>query len=215
MGAIQDELEREYDDKRDKPANPKQAFGDKKPRLTLLPMTAMLAQEEAHRDGALKYGEQNWRDQPVEIMTYVDAAMRHLRLFENGERYARDTKVDNLGAVMACCAIIIDAMAHESVIDNRRPSTAACDALHDRGEKMVAHLREMQSQREAAKKTDGREDRWRPVPARGASFNLHGYNRLELKFKNYPDSIFTYPAEWCARNLQWAEVQAWRPEPRG
>lgn len=128
--------------------NPKQLFGDKKPRLTLLPLVAQLAQEEAQRDGMLKYGELNWRDQPVEAMTYLDAAKRHLELFINGEARARDTKVSNLGAVMACCAIILDAEAHGTLIDNRRPSPAACDALHE-AEKMVLHLRRAQTKRAA------------------------------------------------------------------
>ena len=51
---------------------------------------------------------------------------------------------------MACCAILIDAEAHGTLIDNRDISPAACDALHD-GEKMVAHLKDMQKKREEAK----------------------------------------------------------------
>ena len=94
----------------------------------------------------LKYGEYNWRDQPVEAMTYLDAALRHLQLYMNGEARARDTNVQNLGAVMACCAILLDAEANGSLIDNRRKSKAACDALHQ-AEKMVAHLRKAQEKR--------------------------------------------------------------------
>lgn len=130
--------------------NPKQLFGDKKPRLSLLPLAGQLAQEEAQRDGMLKYGEQNWRDQPVECMTYVDAAKRHLELYLNGEAKARDTQVQNLGAVMACCAILLDAEMHGTMIDNRRHSPAACDALHE-AEKMVQHLRTMQIIRDSQK----------------------------------------------------------------
>ena len=129
------------------PPNPKQLFGDKKPRLSLIPLIAQLAQEEAQRDGMNKYGEYNWRDQPVEAMTYLDAALRHLQLYLNGEKLARDTKVQNLGAVMACCAILIDAEANGTMIDNRRHSKAACDALHD-AEEMVAHLKAAQALRE-------------------------------------------------------------------
>lgn len=130
------------------PANPKQLFGDKKPRLSLFPLVAHLAAEEAHRDGMLKYGEMNWRDNPVEAMTYVDAAMRHLSLFANGEARARDTNVQNLGAVIACCAILLDSEAHGTLIDNRRHSKAACDALHD-AERMVKTLRRAQARRAA------------------------------------------------------------------
>jgi hypothetical protein len=131
-----------------KSPNPKQAFGDKKPRLGLTPLSAQLKQAEAHLDGALKYGWVNWRIDPVEAQTYIEAALRHLRLFENGEEVARDTKVNNLGAVMACCAILIDAELHGMMIDNRRKSPETCDLLHEE-EKMVIHLRKMQDKRES------------------------------------------------------------------
>ncbi|QOE32082.1 hypothetical protein CPT_Palo_023 [Rhizobium phage Palo] len=133
-----------------KAPNPKQAFGDKKPRLGLVPLSGMLKQQQAHMDGALKYGWVNWRENPVEAQTYIEAALRHLRLFENGEATARDTRVNNLGAVMACCAILIDAELHGTMIDNRRKSPETCDLLHEE-EKMVAHLRKMQAKREERK----------------------------------------------------------------
>lgn len=134
--------------KSDLPVNPKQVYGDKKPGLHINPLSAQIAQWEAHFDGALKYGEVNWRERPVEAMTYIDAALRHLRLFENGEVYARDTQVHNLGAVMACCAILIDSMLHGTMVDNRTPSKASCDLLHTRGEEMVKVLRNAQFYRE-------------------------------------------------------------------
>lgn len=131
------------------PANPKQLFGDKKPPLGNVPMVSMLALMEALYDGALKYGLYNWRKNPVEAMTYVHAAERHLRLFAAGEEQARDTLVSNLGAVMACCAILLDAQAHGTLIDNRQHSTVDADALHA-AEGWIARLKEMQRQREAA-----------------------------------------------------------------
>ena len=131
--------------------NPKQQYADKKPRLTLAPMSAQIAQVEAQLDGKLKYGEVNWRINRIEALTYVDAALRHLRLYENGENYARDTKVYNLGAVMACCAILIDAELHGMLDDNRKLSPATCDMLHARGEEMTKALQEMQKERDLGK----------------------------------------------------------------
>lgn len=134
--------------------NPKSAFSGKKPRLTLVPLTAQLKQIEAHLDGALKYGEVNWREVEIQFKTYADAALRHLQLAINGEDTARDTTADNLGAVMACCAIIIDAKAHGTLVDNRDHSPAACDALYE-AERMVAHLKKMQDRRDRKAKQDG------------------------------------------------------------
>lgn len=131
-----------------KAPNPKAGMGDKKPSLTLCPLSAQIAQEAAQRDGMLKYGWVNWREVRIQPQTYIDAAMRHLRLYENGEEYARDTGVSNLGAVMACCAIIIDSAVHGTLDDNRKHSPQSCDILHE-AEAMVLKLKGMQEQREA------------------------------------------------------------------
>ena len=122
------------------PDNPKKVYGDKKPPLAQLPLIALAHASTAHYDGDLKYGFRNWREKPVEALTYVNAAMRHLMLWAEGEEQARDTKVNNLGAVIACCAILLDAQANEALIDNRSKSQAACDTLHDL-EKLVVDLR--------------------------------------------------------------------------
>ncbi|QXP44080.1 hypothetical protein [Stappia phage SI01] len=113
------------------PPNPKQIYGDKKPDLRLLPLSAQLEQWGAHKDGALKYGPFNWRVNAVEANTYINAAKRHLELFAAGEDRTRDTDVHNLGAVMACCAILIDAALHGMMIDNRQKSSKECDLLHE------------------------------------------------------------------------------------
>lgn len=123
------------------PANPKKLYGDKKPPLSYFPLVAILAGLEALYDGRLKYGPYNWRDEPVEAMTYVDAALRHLELYANGEDVTRDTAVKNLGAVIACCAILLDAEAEGSLIDNRRISEAACLVM-EAAENWVKTIRE-------------------------------------------------------------------------
>jgi hypothetical protein len=130
------------------PTNPKQIFGDKKPPLMQLPLVARVHASMAHYDGDLKYGFRNWRDNPVEARTYIEAAERHLSLWAEGEEYARDTGVNNLGGVIACCAILLDAQVNDALIDNRSKSTAACDLLHSL-ESTVARLRDMQAARES------------------------------------------------------------------
>lgn len=133
-----------------KPPNPKKAFGDKKPPLAYIPLSAQLAMLEALYDGRLKYGPHNWKVDPVEAMTYIDGAMRHLQLWKVGEELTRDTFVKNLGGVMACCAILIDAQEHGTLIDNRPKSQIEADLLHA-GEIWVDRLREKQRERETLK----------------------------------------------------------------
>ncbi|TPL66643.1 dATP/dGTP diphosphohydrolase domain-containing protein [Mesorhizobium sp. B2-4-1] len=127
-------------------SNPKQAFGDKKPPLGYFPLSAKLACMEALYDGLLKYDPHNWRDTQVEAMTYVEAALRHLELYKVGEELTRDTLVKNLGAVMACCTILIDAAAHGTLIDNRRHSPVEADLLHQ-GEEWVERLKAVHKER--------------------------------------------------------------------
>lgn len=126
--------------------NPKQIFGNKKPPLMQLPLVAVIHASMAHYDGELKYGFRNWREHPVEALTYLNAAMRHLQLWTEGEEYARDTGVNNLGSVIACCAILLDAQLNHALIDNRSKSSSACDLLHNI-EHMVRNLQEQQEAR--------------------------------------------------------------------
>lgn len=112
-------------------ANPKKAFGDKKPPLGQMPLVAMIHGALAFYDGKGKYGNRNWRKNHVEAQTYVEAILRHVLLWANGEEFARDTGVHNLGGVIASASLLLDAQANGALIDNRVTSQAACDLLHD------------------------------------------------------------------------------------
>jgi hypothetical protein len=101
------------------PADPKAAFGASKPNLALIPGVACAHEALALEDGAMKYGPGNWRYNEVEAMTYLAAALRHLQAYIDGERLTSDTKVHNLGAVRACCGILLDAEAQGTLKDNR------------------------------------------------------------------------------------------------
>lgn len=129
-----------------KPTNPKKAFGDKKPPLAQLPLAARIEGCLALFDGTLKYDFRNWRETPVEAMTYVNAIERHFALYLEGEDRARDTGVHNLGGIIACCAILLDAEAAGTLIDNRSKNPVACDRLHD-AEKDVGVLKAAQVER--------------------------------------------------------------------
>jgi hypothetical protein len=107
-----------------KSTNPKKAMGMAKPPVHLIPGSALIALSIPFKDGAEKYGAFNWRDDPVDVSTYVAAAKRHLDLYFNGQDVVSDSKGKalNLAAVMACCAILIDAEAQGTLIDDRPPA---------------------------------------------------------------------------------------------
>lgn len=99
--------------------NPKSIFGMKKPALGLIPSPALIHTAIAFQLGAAKYGPYNWREKSVSAMVYLNAAERHLRAFLDREDVEEESGACHLGHVMACCAIILDAMAVNNLIDDR------------------------------------------------------------------------------------------------
>lgn len=102
-------------------SDPKQAHGEKKPQLHLIPLAAQEEMARALELGASKYGERNWLlGDGVNITTYLSAMARHLALITDGkEDIDPESGAHHLGHIMAGCGIILDAMRHGKLIDNR------------------------------------------------------------------------------------------------
>ena len=98
--------------------NPKDLLGEKKISITKLPPVAILHGSAAMVNGADKYGPYNWRENDVVSHIYIDAAMRHLMEWWEGEETASDSGVNHLGHAIACCAILLDAQANGNLIDD-------------------------------------------------------------------------------------------------
>lgn len=101
--------------------NPKDAAGRAKVPLWLLSPVAKAAWCMAQYVGKVKYGAWNWRGTDVLASVYVSAAMRHLDAWLSGETHDPDDGTHHLGNVMACCAILLDAAATGTLIDDRPP----------------------------------------------------------------------------------------------
>ncbi len=112
--------------------NPKAAAAKGKAQFHAIPTTALRELGGAMQDGEAKYGLVNWRveGQEVAASTYIDALMRHLHAWMEGQQRSEDTThifpegVHHLGHGMACLAILIDAEMRAQLIDNR-PGIAA------------------------------------------------------------------------------------------
>ena len=102
--------------------NPKTVIGVTKPAMSTIPPGALIPLMRAMQNGKDKYGLMNWRKHNVSSSIYYDAAMRHLMAWYDGEAVAEDSGVHHLGHVMACCAILLDAMAQGNLNDNRPPA---------------------------------------------------------------------------------------------
>lgn len=108
--------------------NPKTLVGASKVPLHLVPPSAKHFLAEALGDGAHKYGPYNWRDSKISISTYKAAMERHMDAFWDGEDYAADSGVHHVAHAMACCALILDAMSIDMLVDDR-PTPGATPIL--------------------------------------------------------------------------------------
>lgn len=109
--------------------NPKTAAGARKPRFDAIPPSALVALGAVMDLGRRKYGLFNWREFPITASTYLNAAERHLLEFRDGQTFDVESGVIQLGHVMACCAIVIDAMANGTVHDDRTEFAGAMTRL--------------------------------------------------------------------------------------
>ncbi len=113
------------------PANPKQVYGDKKVPLHLVPPASIAFEAMALADGARKYGAYNWRENNVEEMTYIGAAMRHIGQYLDGDEYDAVSGMPHLAHAKACLGILIDAKENGNNIDNRPKLGPMSNTLHE------------------------------------------------------------------------------------
>lgn len=107
--------------------NPKDKIASEKVPLGLLSENAKAHWAFAQFVGMCKYGQGNYRAIPVKAMVYASALERHLDGFKSGEEFDPADGTHHLGAIMACCAILIDAKAAGKLIDDRLPSLSIRD----------------------------------------------------------------------------------------
>lgn len=98
--------------------NPKDKYGSQKVPLELFPDTALIHASMAFKEGAIKYGAYNWRNNSVKKSIYIAAARRHIAQYWNGESFDEESKVHNLGCAIACLAIILDAEESNNLIND-------------------------------------------------------------------------------------------------
>lgn len=102
-----------------KPTNPKDIIGSDKLPIHLWPATATALGCLGLLDGALKYGRANFRAVGVRATIYVDACLRHVYKFFEGENSDPDSGLPHLAHALACLAILVDADAAGKLNDDR------------------------------------------------------------------------------------------------
>ena len=109
--------------------NPKDLVGATKVPLGLFPAAGTIYGALAMRDGAARYGAYNWREKKVRFTVYLDAIERHLLALRDGENVASDSGVPHLGHLIACAAILADAVEGGFLVDDRPPAGPAAALL--------------------------------------------------------------------------------------
>ncbi len=99
--------------------NPKDEIGNSKLGFHHIPLSSLLHLSAAMEDGVKKYGLYNWRESKIKSEIYIDAAIRHILSWVEGEDLAVDSGVHHFGHVMACMAILLDAESSGTLVDHR------------------------------------------------------------------------------------------------
>jgi hypothetical protein len=99
--------------------DPKGAAGALKTPLSLIPPFAMEQTAWVHKLGAEKYGPFNWRETGVCASTYVNAIMRHLNAWRDGENLDPESGISHLAHVACSCNILLDADHCGTLQDDR------------------------------------------------------------------------------------------------
>lgn len=89
--------------------DPKGAAGAVKTPLGLIPPHAMEQTAWVHKLGADKYGPWNWRETGVCASTYVNAILRHLNAWRDGEDLDPESGISHLAHVACSANILMDA----------------------------------------------------------------------------------------------------------
>lgn len=109
--------------------NPKRQYGMRSIPLNLWSPLASAYGAVGLYNGSLKYGQGNYKATPVEASIYIAAMLRHAVAWAEGQEYDPADGVPNLAGVLANVAIILDARANGTLIDDRQIPSGYLDEI--------------------------------------------------------------------------------------
>lgn len=110
--------------------NPKDRVGMTKiPNLSVVPSTSIIEEGKAMAHGAAKYGPYNWRSEKIQSHIYIDAVLRHVMQWQDGEELDQESGVSHLSHAKAGLGVLLDSIANDSWIDTRPPKGVASQLL--------------------------------------------------------------------------------------
>jgi hypothetical protein len=106
-----------------------------------------------HKLGSEKYGSHNWRKTGVCASTYVNAILRHLNAWRDGEDLDPESGISHIAHVACCCNILLDAEYCGKLQDDRS-KVNSYDKLHE----LLSELK--RDQENEVEESDGECRRW-------------------------------------------------------
>ena len=105
----------------EKRVNPKYIQAQKENKIPLEYLVYSVLEDDAkcHKHGADKYGERNWQESQILCSTYEGAILRHAVAYFKGEDLDPDSGLSHLTHLRACCAVMLDAIANGTFVDDR------------------------------------------------------------------------------------------------
>jgi len=91
----------------------------KKPPLSLVPPSAIIYASKALENGSKKRSPYNWRESKISIMQTLDKTLRHLYKYLDGQDIDEESGLPELSHAIADLSVLIDAVATNSVVDDR------------------------------------------------------------------------------------------------
>lgn len=93
-------------------------FDGGKPQLSMIPVSALEAEARVLAFGAAKYGRSNWKA-GMDWTRYLDAALRHMHAFADGEDVDPESGEPHLAHARCCLAFLIEYQSKGLGTDDR------------------------------------------------------------------------------------------------
>ncbi len=104
-----------------KPTNPKDKVGVKKVSPSRVSQRVIMEMSLGMLEGDRKYGGHNYRVAGVLASVYVDATMRHLMQWWEGENKDPDSGLSHISKALSSLAVLCDAIHSGKLNDDRPP----------------------------------------------------------------------------------------------
>tara|TARA_Y100000310_G_scaffold330229_1_gene401530 strand:- start:2693 stop:3076 length:384 start_codon:yes stop_codon:yes gene_type:complete len=98
-------------------------FDGGKPSLSMISSRALLEEAKVMNYGEQKYDRDNWR-KGMAWTRFIDAAMRHILAFNEGESIDEESGLHHLAHARCCLAFLLEYELTHPELDNRHKSMA-------------------------------------------------------------------------------------------